>query len=239
MKLMSCVLCAAGAYGQSVSVTAPTANQTLSGFSGFSFAASVSSAPSVLTVCYTVDSYSVPNPAGSCSSSANYSLPWNTFWVLNGPHVAVATAYDGTGAVVATSAGVNFTVANNWPVTSSPAITVSTGTALTSNWSGSVSVGGTGSGGGFGSDNYLWYWFVDGIPITSVSNTNATNSISLDTTRFLNGSHIIALVTYDCNDSSCGSGGHGTTYSDGYEGAATEWSRTVTFLNSATGSQVR
>src|SRR5580692_4370511 len=61
------ILCAINVYGQSVSVASPNPNQTLSGFSGFSFAASITSGPNAYNVCYTVDAYPVPGPGRSCS----------------------------------------------------------------------------------------------------------------------------------------------------------------------------
>ncbi len=144
----------------------------------------------------------------------------------------MASAYDALGNVIASSSPVAFTVANNWPCSWAPAITVTTGTALGSVWSGKVSVSGTLSGSHAGSDTFQWNWFIDGIPLEQMINTSATNSVSLDTSQFANGPHVVALVTQD-QGNSC------TTYSDGYEGAATEWSRTVTFNNISTVMEVR
>jgi hypothetical protein len=218
---------------QSVTIISPTANQALTGYSGFSFQVTLTSAPTTARVCFTVDAYPAPGLASSCALSAPWSLAWNTFWTLNGPHQVVAKAYDATGTVVATSAAVAFTVANTWPCPGAPSMRVTTGTPLTSNWSGSVSVGGTVSGAGAGSENFQWNWFVDGMPQgPNLIDTTATHSRSLDTTQFPDGPHVVGLVTQN-RGSSC------TSFSTGYEGAATEWTRTVNFSNGATVSELR
>jgi hypothetical protein len=226
------ILCAINVSGQSVSVASPSSNQTLSGFSGFSFAASITSGPTAYNVCYTVDAYPVPGPGRSCSRTPPYAVAWDTFWVLNGPHQVVATAFDALGNVIAASTPVAFTVSNTWPCPGAPSMTVTTGTPITSNWSGSVSVSGTLSGANAGSDKFQWNWFIDGVPGPSASDTSATHSQNLDTTQFADGPHVIGLVTQN-QGTSC------TTYSDGYEGAATEWTRTVTFSNGNTPTEVR
>jgi len=133
---------------QSISITAPTANQVLTGFSGFSFAVSVSSLPAAARVCYTVDAY--PAQTTPCSLTPGWSVPWNSFNVLNGAHQVVATAFDILGNTLATSSPVAFTTANTWPAPYAPGMTVATGTPLTSNWSGFVSITPTISGSGSG-----------------------------------------------------------------------------------------
>jgi hypothetical protein len=229
----TCIFTAAILPAQSVTITVPAANQTLSGFSGFSFAASVSGTPNPTTVCYTVDGYPVPGPGPSCSKTPPYAVPWDTVWDLNGPHQVLATAYNAAGSALATSSSVSFTTANNWPCPWNPAMTISTGTSLTSSWSGNVSVSGTISGSSVGTDQFNWTWYIDGVQAGQIANsTSATNSATLHTTQFLDGSHIIGLTVVDTS-SSC------TTYSDGYEGAATEWTATVTFANTTAGAEIR
>src|SRR5271154_5902808 len=141
-----CVLCAVALGAQSISITQPAANDTLSGFDGYYFLVSLSSAPSAVKVCYTVDSYGAYNPGIDapttlgCSNAAPFSYPYNSYWNLNGPHQVIATAYDAVGNVVATSAAVPFSTANNWPVPSTPGMTVTYGMSPSSNWSGAVTV---------------------------------------------------------------------------------------------------
>ena len=219
-------------FAQSITVTTPTPNQVLSGFAGFKFTVSLASAPSVSRVCYTIDAYPLPGTAPDCITAAPWSANWDTFWVWNGPHQVVATAYDARGATVATSPAVAFTVTNTWPCSWAPKISISTGTLVTSNWSGQVSVGGTLSGSFAGSDSFQWDWYIDGVQQQQSSNSNATNSELVDTTQFADGPHVVALVTTDTG-SSCSS------YGDGYAGNATEWSATINFSNGATPSELR
>jgi hypothetical protein len=240
------VVCVAALRAQSITITAPAANQVVTGYTGFSFAVTLSGAPSVARVCFVVDAYSATNPGdvytwgtnlgglaySGCSTAAPYSLRWNSFWTLNGPRQVLATAFDALGNTVATSPAVAFTVANSWPCAWTPALSVSTGTALSSNWSGQVSLQGTVTGSG-AADNLTFGFYIDGISQYIASNITAGTATGIvDTTQFPNGSHVVALVVNDT--SGC------TTYSDGtYVGGAAEWSRTVTFANGAAAMEVR
>jgi len=251
MKQFVIVVAFAGALqAQSIAVTTPTANQTVSGYSGFSFQVSLTSAPATARVCYTVDAYPATNPGdpstwmtgtgalayAGCSITPSFSYTWNSFWVLNGPHQVIATAYDSLGNVVATSPAVAFKVANTWPCSWNPTLAVTTGTPVTSNWSGLVSVQGTLSGSG-ATDNSTFQWFVDGIPQYTITGiTSGTSSVSVDTTQFSNGPHAVALMVTDTTG--CTSypqpGGNPIT-----NGGAGEWSRTVTFANGAAPMEAR
>ncbi len=215
---------------QSISITAPTANQVLTGFSGFSFAVSVSSLPAAARVCYTVDAY--PAQTTPCSLTPGWSVPWNSFNVLNGAHQVVATAFDILGNTLATSSPVAFTTANTWPAPYAPGMTVATGTPLTSNWSGFVSITPTISGSGSGDSKTFNYW-IDGVYQTSVSTSSASQAFSVNTTRFPNGPHIVAVTMSVSN-------ADGTCYSNGpCQNMAAEWSRTVTFANSSSPMELR
>lgn len=127
-----------------ITVTSPTAAQSISGFAGagnptpFTFTASLSGCPTVQKVGYAVDGYSLYNPGidgaplGSTYANGSpraavigrgysitppYSVPFNTFWFGNSTaHTVIATAYDVNNAVLATSSAVTFTIANTWPV---------------------------------------------------------------------------------------------------------------------------
>src|SRR5579864_677838 len=224
--IIVCVFTAALVTAQSISITSPTPGQAISGFAGFRFAVSVSSAPAAHRVCYTVDAYPMPDVGPACSFVAPWSLSWNTYGVLNGSHQVVATLYDGAGNVLAASPAQPFTVANPWPCSWKPGLTVATGTALTATWSGQVSITPTVSGSSSG-DNKQFLWFIDGVQQHSQTSSLASLSISVDTTRWNNGPHVVA-VRVDDMGTSC------TTYSDSYEGAIGEWSATVTFGNGAT-----
>jgi hypothetical protein len=233
MRKLLLSLCSVSAWAQSVSITSPVSAQSVSGYSGFIFTASVSGTPNPTTVCYNMDGYPVPGPGPSCSNTPPYSVPWDTFWVLNGPHSVLATAYNAAGTSLATSSAVAFVVANNWPCSWTPAMTISTSTGLGSNWSGNVTVSGTISGSAVGTDQFTWTWYIDGVQAGQIANsTAATNTATLHTTQFLDGPHVIGLTVVDTS-SSC------TTYSDGYEGAATQWTAPVTFANTTAGAEIR
>ena len=228
-KCLLFLLCGGlAAQAQSISITSPTASQSVSSYSGFSFTGTIANASSAYRVCWSVDAYQV-----GCATSP-YSLPWNTFGAWNGTHAALATLYDALNNVLATATPVSFTIQNTWPVAYGPGMTVATGTALSSNWSGSVSITPTITGSGAAHSKNTT-WFVDGAKTyTDSSDISTSPTFTLDTTRFPNGSHILAAVTFDKSG--------GTTYpavtdptgGSFYAGLMTEWSATVSFANGAT-----
>ena len=243
---------AAVLQAQSVSIVAPTAGQAISGYSGTSFAVSLSSASSVDRVCYQVDAYRAFNPGfgspynsslandyvNGCSRFAPYAMPWNSYWVADGPHQLIATAYDSLGNVVATSSAVSFTVANLWPVScagSAPSYTVTTSQPLSAAISGVVNVTATATG-PCASDSKTISGFIDGISVGSVLSTTSTAvTLPFDTRIVQDGTHVLALnVTDNTNGSSIV-----PAAGNSYQGAAGEWSATVTFANTTTPVEVR
>lgn len=240
--LYSGLMLTAMAFSQSIVVSA---NSVTSGFAGGSFTAAVTSATYVTRVCYTVNAYSaatfVPGSDSSfpqgplssvgCSLRAPWTLLWNTFNVMNGPHQVIATAYDALGAVVATSTAVSFTVANSTPVSCVPAITVTTGTALGSPWSGSVNITANVTGGCVG-DVMVYRFSIDGMNQFASSTTTAnTFTFPVDTTQFTDGPHVPAVTLRDFT--------HFLSFPDPATlKDAAEWSRTVTFSNGATPAQL-
>ncbi len=188
-------------------------------------------------ICYTVDAYQATNPGlgalatAGCSNVAPFSLPINTYWWLNGPHQVTATAYDVLGNVVATAPPVAFTIANAWPVTCTPALTMTTGTPISSNWSGQVSVQGTMTG-ACSSDSLTFSFYVDGILQQSDAGiSTGTDTALITTTNFLNGTHAVTLAVNDATNLS--------TYGANTVSNAAEWSRTITFANGATAMETR
>jgi hypothetical protein len=165
----------ASLLGQSITVSSPTANQTINGFAGFAFSAMTSGLPNLASVKYTVDAYD-----HGVSRDAPYSLQWNTFQVFNGPHQVVATAYDAGGSVLAVSDAVPFTVANTWPIPWNPTMAVSTSTPLTSTWSGIVNVTATFSGSGAADSKTVIIW-IDGVKQISFTGWAAVSAVSLST----------------------------------------------------------
>lgn len=237
-RFLVCIVCATALKAQSVSITSPAPNQVLSGFTGFSFTVALSSAPSVSGVCYTVDAYPALNPGFGalmtvgCSITTPFSMPWNSFWVGNGSHQVIATAYNSLGGTVATSPAVAFTVANSAPVSYIPGCTVTPATPFSSNWSGRVSVQMTLTGSGSGNSK-TFTWYLDGIPQqTDLNVASAIKAALIDTTQVQNGTHVVAGIVID--------NAGGTTYSDNdYEGLACEFSNTIAVANGAVVSEVR
>jgi hypothetical protein len=230
------IFCAMALKAQSISITTPAPNATVNGFSGYSFQAQLTSAQAIVKVCYIVDSYPAYNPgidAGTalgCSVTAPFSMPYNSFWNGNGSHQVVAKAYNTLGALVATSAAVPFTTGNLWPLSYISGLSVSTGTPVTSNWSGIVTVSPTLTGTG-ASDLLYFNLYVDGFLQSNCGNTTSacgSNPATLyaDTTPFQNGNHNVCIVAWDNTA--------GTTYTGtlgGYNGNAGQWCRTISFQN--------
>jgi hypothetical protein len=227
---------------QSIAITQPSAGATLSGYN-FQFQVSVTSAPSVARVCYTVDTYPAYNPGinaittlGCSVTASTFPWPYNSFWSTNSssgsPHQVAATAYDSLGNVVATSSPVSFVVTNAWPISCSGtplATTVTTGTPTTSNWSGSVSLTSTVNS-ACASDSITYNLWVDGLSQYSSTNSSGSVAFSLDTTQFQNGTHNVCLELADATN--------GTHYTDGnYIGAGPEWCRAINFQNGTTAAQ--
>ena len=234
--LVLSILCVAALKAQSIAITTPAPNATVSGSSGFYFQTSLSSAPSVVKVCYTLDAYPLYNPgidaptSMGCSIAAPFSVQYNSFRDGNGPHQVTATAFDSHGNVVATSAAVPFTTANAWPLSYVSGLSVATGTPVTSNWSGMVTVSPTLTGTG-ASDSKYFSLYVDGFLQSSCGNSSAActsnpPTLLVDTTPFQNGNHNVCIVAWD--------NVAGTTYTGplgGYNGNAGQWCRTISFQN--------
>lgn len=239
VSLLLGILCGAPLDAQSISITAPAANAALTGWTGNTFAVSLTSAPSVVKVCYTVDAYPAYNPGSDaptalgCSISTPFSYPYNSYWNLNGPHQVVATGYDALGNVVATSAAVSFTTANNLPVSSAPSMTVATGAALNANWSGFVSVTPTLAAATIPGDSLTFSSFIDGVPQATATNSTATATLNLNTAQFQNGSHTVCVEVNDNTTYSSYPGGSPAVTN----GAAAEWCRVVTFANGSAPAQ--
>ncbi len=133
------ILLSCPAFSQSIAVTSPAASQTVSGTS-FTLACSLSSLLNAQSVEWFVNGLSQ-----GVVRSAPWSLAWNTNNVYNSAtawHTVYAVARDALGNILATSPVVNFGVYNSYLEPSSyigcGAITSST--ALTSPWSGTVTI---------------------------------------------------------------------------------------------------
>lgn len=249
-RLLLLATLATAGFSQTITVTNPGAGTpTLSGFTGNAFTVSLSGfSATPARVCYNVDAYPAYNPgfgpllAVGCATAAPFSYNWNTNYVFPGTHTVVATAYDALGVTpLATSASVPFIVGNNYPLScsgSAPTWTVTTGTALTSPWSGNstITYQPTDS---CATDSNTYQVFVDGVLQQSFISVLATAKTStIDTTQFPNGPHIVAVTRYDTTKTIF----YPTGCSTSCNGAATggnEWSQTVTFANGAVPSYVQ
>ena len=101
------------ANAQSIRITAPTQNSTISGFS-YQFTCSVSAIANLAYVEYSVDGETV-GYAKALEPQACPSLNWNTYYVGNGSgHVVDATAYDATGRPIASATEVTGVHVENW-----------------------------------------------------------------------------------------------------------------------------
>ena len=238
-KLLLCVLWAITLDAQSISITKPTANAALTGWTGNTFRVSYSGAD-IVEVCYTVDAYAAYNPGIDapttlgCSITPPFSYPYNSFWNLNGPHHVVATAYDALGSVVATSAAVPFSTANSLsdlpgnktPVTNNPTMAVSTTCPAAT-----CTVTATVSGSPASTDSLTYTFFINGIVQGIITNSTGTATQTLYTTQFQNGPVTLGL---NVNDNT-----HPTTYSGDIanNGYIAEWTSTITLANGAVASQ--
>jgi hypothetical protein len=224
----------------SITLVSPAASAVWTGYNGNNFTSTNSGcAAPPAAVQYYVDAFpAVATDIGALAVSGlatpatGYALPADSYNVWNGNHTAYAVALDALGNVLATSATNAFSITNPWPCSYTPGFSVATSTGLGSNWAGTITVTPTVTGTGAGDSKNLALT-VDGIPIWSDNfDTGASFTFSLDTTKFFNGKHIIAVNFFDTTG--------GTTFSgDGtYVGYCGEWSGIATFSNSATPTEV-
>ncbi|MBZ5608749.1 MAG: hypothetical protein LAP38_10850 [Acidobacteriia bacterium] len=196
------ILSAAAAHAQ-ISVTAPTASQVVSGTS-FMLACSVSGLPNIYSAEWIVD-----GEAQGLVTAPPYALAWNPHYVFNSTQHAVhVVARDALGATLATSADVIFTTANTYTASSVSAalasLSVSTGTAASSPWSGVVTVTMTVSGTN-ATDPKTLCLYIDGIKggnsgtYCGAGITSTSQVYNVDTTLYLNGSHWLYVTASDDN----------------------------------------
>ncbi len=222
------------ACAQTITVTSPTTNQTLSGTS-VTLSVTYSSVPALHTVEYQV------NGERMCISLASpFSCAWNTYYVVNGPYNnIVAVARDAFNNTLATSAAVPFTVSNVLPESASQlALAISTSTPITSSWSGSVTITATISGSNAashcttsGSNTCKLQIFVDGKLQGTIFNITGTSTYSLNTMQFDNG---LRTVVINLMDNSNPTGGQGGAWNQ-----VAQWEQQITFANGTTAMELR
>ncbi|HLG97608.1 MAG TPA: Ig-like domain-containing protein [Bryobacteraceae bacterium] len=123
LVLSSVIFCTA--YGQSIAVTSPAANQAVSG-TAVVLSVSYSNMPGVYAVEYDVD-----GELAGVSRSGAYAYVWNTYYASNGRHTIQAVARDVANNALATSPNTSFLVENSLPQQTTPTtdITTTTGPA--------------------------------------------------------------------------------------------------------------
>jgi hypothetical protein len=114
MRFLALVLGVGSACAQTISITAPSASQTIAGFQ-FTLTSTCSACPTVYSVEYDVD-----GEVAGITRTPPYSYSWNPYFVGNGQHSAAATYRDVKGNVIATSPANTFSVENPLPQQTSP-----------------------------------------------------------------------------------------------------------------------
>ena len=167
-----------------VSLTAPTSGQTLTG--PVTVSANASDDVAVSSVQFLLDGANL----GSAVTSAPYSIPWNTTNTANGTHTLSAIATD-IGGLKTTSAGVSVTVNN--PVDSAPP------TVSITSPTGGQTVTGTVAVAASAADDVAVtsvQFFLDG-SVLSPPLTAAPYSISWNTATVGNGTHTLTAIATD------------------------------------------
>jgi hypothetical protein len=176
-----------------VSITAPTANQTLSG-STLSYAANATDNAGVSRVEFRVDGSLVNSDASAPYGGSVSNL-------AAGMHTLTATAFDAAG--LSSTSSVTFSVpqpTTSTPTTSLPAPTSGTLEVWFKAPLGGQTVSGTLSGDkcyvkGYAATRVSFS--LDGSALNSDTNTADGMSCVLDTTKFPNGAHTLRAVAYD------------------------------------------
>jgi hypothetical protein len=168
---------------QSVAITAPAGNSTVSGTS-VAVSANASSSAGVAGVQFKLDGANL----GAEIATAPYTTVWNTTQTSNGTHTLTAVVRDTAGNQAA-SAAVVVTVNNTPPTTIS--ITAPANGATVSGTSVAVSANATNSIGIAGVQFKL-----DGSNL-GAEKTTAPYTMTWDTTQTANGSHVLTAVARD------------------------------------------
>jgi hypothetical protein len=189
-------------WGQSISVTTPTASSTIGKIT--TLTCSVSTITSLASVEYDVDSETVAFVRASVANECP-SFQWNTAEIANGSHNFAVVARDAVNNVLAISSVVTATVDNskicsNGTGTYDAQPTITPSTAVTSPWSTDVTftVSLSGTTCATGNTSINWYAFVDGKQVATLQGTSS-GSMTVHTQQFYNASHLVSAVAYQGN----------------------------------------
>ena len=191
-----------------VSVTSPTAGQTVAGATAVT--ASATDNVSVAGVQFRLDGASL----GAEDTTVPYSVSWDTTATTDGSHTVTAVARDAAGNT-AVSGGVAVTVDNSSSDSTPPTVSITAPTSG-STVSGSITVSANAS------DNVA----VAGVQFKRDSvniggeDTSAPYSVSLDTTTLTNGSHTLTAVARDTSNNATVSAGVTVTVDNAIGGTA-------------------
>jgi hypothetical protein len=199
---------------QSISLTSPTAGQTIGG-TLVPLTVSITSMPGVYSVAYYVNGIQDSVHTACIARSAPWSCNWNSNYVFGGPYISLtAVGKDALNNTLATSSAVTFRVANTLPVPSS--VFSWTISASSSPWSGSKTITPTYSG--TDSSHGSIDCFVDG---------QLQSGATINSAVFENATHYVRCNGLD------GNAPHG-----GWSEAA-EWEQQIVFSNGATAYELR
>jgi hypothetical protein len=213
--LLLSLSCVCGLQGQSISVASPASNAVVSGT--ITLSVSLSGLPSAQKVQYLVNGRVPLDPWDPMPAIVSpYSRSWSTLNLMDGRANIQAQALDSGGTVLATSALVNFRIANGsttltmsaplWGDTVSGSMTLTLATNLPANQSN------------------IFQCELDGQQIIGNFVHSASPTYSIDTTQWKNGLH----------DLFCSVGVEGSGQLVGYAQAVAR----VTFSNGAAHSQL-
>ena len=216
----------------SITITSPTASQSISG-TAFTLTSSLVALSATASVEYDVD-----GETACIVYAAPWSCVWNTYYVYGGPGQSVtATARDSLNNTLATAPGVAFTVSNALPEPAAALTWVVTAPA--SPWSGTTTVkptallSGTNAG-----NNVICNVFVDGKYINapgfqtsggSTCNLGTSGTANFNTTQFNNGFHNVVFTAQD---------GVAPLTNIGWTSIA-QWEQQIDFENGATAMELR
>ncbi len=123
MRFLALALGIGSACAQTISINAPAASQTISGYQ-FTLTSSCSGCTALYSAEYDVD-----GEVGGITRMPPYSYAWNPYSVGNGQHTMTVTYRDVLNNAIATSPSVTFSVENPLPQNTTPTtdISVTTG----------------------------------------------------------------------------------------------------------------
>ena len=180
-----------------VSVTSPTAGQTVSGTMAYS--ASATDNAGVSRVDFFIDATELLS-----DTTSPYGGSLDTTKLADGTHVLKAIAYDAQGLTATSQVSINVQNAGATPVPTSTTSTPPPGSGALNVWFASPSNGKVVSGVLSGTGCYVngnsvvkVQFFLDSVPVNTDTTMADGMQCLLDTTKFANGRHTLKATAYD------------------------------------------